>query len=104
MSVVKFTPQTMPKSGEALREELRKALGAASPLDDFIQLVRDLTQLELQHKLDSQEFFTRFQQGKMGDDIEFMRWATKYEIYQEMKADMDRLFDVLAQYAVPVST
>ncbi len=94
----------MPKSGEALREELRKALSTASPLDDFIQLVRDLTQLELQHKLDSQEFFARFQQGKMGDDIEFMRWATKYEIYQEMKADMDRLFDVLAQYAVPVST
>ncbi len=103
MPIVKFTAQTMPQSGEALREELRKALDATSPLDDFIQLVRDLAQLELRHKLDSQEFFTRFQQGKMGDDIEFMRWATKYEIYQEMKTDMEQLFDLLAQYAVPVS-
>ncbi len=103
MPIVKFTAQTMPQSGEALREELRKALDAASPLDDFIQLVRDLAQLELRHKLDSQEFFTRFQQGEMGDDIEFMRWATKYEIYQEMKTDMEQLFDLLAQYAVPVS-
>jgi hypothetical protein len=77
MSIVKFTKQNMPQSGEILRQELQKALENTSPLDDFIQIIRDLAQFELKYKLESQEFFTRFQGGQMGDDIEFMRWATK---------------------------
>ncbi len=102
MSTVKFTQQTMPPSGQALRRELQKALENASPLDDFIQIIRDLTQLEYQYKLDSAEFFARFQQGKMGDNIDFIRWANKYEIYQEMKADLEHIFELLSQYALPV--
>ncbi len=103
MPVVKFTGQTMPPSGEALKQELRKALDNASPLDDFIQVIKDLTQFELRYKLDSAEFFTRFQQGQMGDDIDFMRWATRYEIHREMKAGMEQLFNALDQYALPVA-
>lgn len=103
MSVVTFTSQTMPQSGESLRTALQRALEEPSPLEDFIQLVRDLTQFELQYKLGSEEFFDRFQRGEMGDRIEFMRWANKYEIYQEMKANMEHLFELLTQYALPVS-
>ena len=74
----------MPQSGEALKRELQQALENTSPLDDFIQIIKDLAQFELKYNLDSREFFTRFQEGKMGDDLEFMRWATKYEIYQDL--------------------
>jgi len=85
---IKFTAQTMPQSGEELIEVLHNTLEQTSPRKDFIQVVRDLTRYESQYELESQEFFARFQRGEMGDRIEFMRWANKYEIYQEMKANM----------------
>lgn len=103
MSTVEFTQRTMPQSGDALRQELQKALESASPLDDFIQVIRDLAQLEHQYKLDSKEFFARFQRGEIGDHIDFVRWANKYEIYQETKAELERVFDLLAQYALPLT-
>ncbi len=103
MPIVKFTAQTMPQSGEELVKVLQNTLERTSPLEDFIQVVRDLTHYELQYELESQEFFTRFQRGEMGDRIEFMRWANKFEIYQEMKANMDHLFELLTQYALPAA-
>jgi len=102
MSIVKFTQQTMPPSGTALKSELERALEKSSSLDDFVRIIRDLTLLEHQYNLDSEEFFTRFQRGEMGDNIDFIRWANKYEIYQETKTDMEHVFDLLAQYALPV--
>ena len=91
MATVKFSQQNIPQSGEALRQELQQALQNASPLDDFVSVVRDLTQFEHQYKLESGQFFKRFQQGEMRDEVEFIRWANKYEIYQEIKADLGGL-------------
>jgi hypothetical protein len=34
--------------------------------------------------------------------MEFMRWATKFEIYEEMKEDLDNTFSLLERYALPV--
>jgi hypothetical protein len=66
-----------------------------------VQLVRDLTLLEQKHGLSSAEFYERYQRGEMGDEIEFMRWASKFEIYEEMKEDLDKTFSLLEQYALP---
>lgn len=104
MAVVKLTEKNIPKSGKLLKEMLYQKFTETSPLDDFIEVIRDLTMLELKYKLSSQDFFNRFQNGEMDDDIEFIRWANKYEIYQEIKSDMEGLFDLLTQYALPVST
>ena len=103
MPITTFTAQTMPQSDAALRETLQMALEKGSPLEDFIQLVRDLTQFELQYQMDSSEFFRRFQQGEMGDQMDYMRWANKYEMYREMKANMEQLFALLTRYALPVA-
>ena len=86
MSKIKFTPETMPQSGEGLKQALRKALEQTTPLDDFIQVIRDLAQLELRYGMNSKKFFARFEAGEMGDEIDLIRWAIKYEIYQETKA------------------
>jgi len=103
MPITTFTAQTMPQSDAALIETLQMALEKGSPLEDFIQLVRDLTQFELQYQMDSSEFFRRFQQGEMGDQMDYMRWANKYEMYREMKANMEQLFALLTRYALPVA-
>ena len=34
----------------------------------------------------------------MGDSPEFIRWANKYEIFQETKEDLEHVLDLLAQY------
>ena len=95
MAVVKLTEKNMPKSGKLLKEVLYQAIAKTSPLNDFIQIIKDLTIFEFKYKINSQNFFNRFQNGEMDDDIEFIRWANKY---QEMKSDMEGLFDVLSQY------
>ena len=63
--------------------------------------VRQRPLLEQKHGLSSAEFYERYQRGVMGDEIESMRWATKFEIYEEMKEDLDKTFSLLEQYALP---
>lgn len=89
MSTIKFTRQNMPTSGAELREQLQNALEKTSPLDDFIQIIKELTQLENDYKMKSENFYVQFQQGELGNDIDFVRWATKYEIYREIKTELD---------------
>ena len=36
------------------------------------------------------------------DEMEIMRWASKFEIYEEMKEDLDNTLSLLERYALPV--
>ena len=36
------------------------------------------------------------------DEMEIMRWASKFEIYEEMKEDLDNTLSLLGRYALPV--
>ena len=102
MPRIKFTAETMPKSSAEFQRILREAWENASPLDDLIELVRDLVLLEQQYGLDSAEFYERFQQGKLGDDLDYFDWATKFEMYCQAKEEMDQVFEVLDVYPLPV--
>jgi len=102
MSKVKFTPESMPSSSEALKQTLRQALEQATPLDDFVQVIRELTQYELRHGMNSGTFFARFEAGELGDEIDLIRWANKYEIYQETKAELEQMVDLVEAYALPM--
>ncbi|MEW5956820.1 MAG: hypothetical protein AB1801_03780 [Chloroflexota bacterium] len=103
MSTLKFMQQTIPQSGEELKQILKAALDKTSPLDDFIQIIKDLNQLEQHYQMTSEEFYPRFQRGELGDSLDFIRWANRYEIYQETKAELEQVFDLLEQYALPVA-
>ena len=96
-----YTQQNMPTSGKVLREQLDAALVNSSHLDDFVQLIQELTALEIEHGMTSQEFWQKFEIGEMGDDIKWIRWANKYEIYLEMHTNMTSLFETLTYYAIP---
>lgn len=102
MSQVKYTAETMPQSGEELRQALRHALDTTTPLDDFVQVIRDLTQYEMRYGMNSSSFLARFGAGELGDDIDLIRWANKVEIYQETKAELDQIVELVEAYAVPV--
>ena len=97
MPITELTAETWPDSAAELGRILQEAWHGSSPIDGFAQLVRDLTLLEQKYGRCSAEFYERYQQGKMGDEIEIMRWATKVEMYQELKEDLDgacAVFDV----------
>ena len=49
MTRVRFVPETMPQSGNDLQQALREALARTTPLDDFAQMVRDLTPVSYTH-------------------------------------------------------
>jgi len=53
--------------------------------------------------MESQMFYERFQRGEMGDAPDFMRWATQYEIYRELKHDLDQVLTALERYAIPAT-
>ncbi len=103
MSKVKFTSESIPQSGEALKQILRQSLERAVPLDDFIQVIRELTQYELRHGMTSSIFFARFTAGELGDEIDLLRWANKYEIYQETKVELEQMVDLVEAYALPMA-
>jgi|GEM_PF-313712 hypothetical protein len=45
----------------------------------------ELLQFEQRYLLDSVEFQVRYQQGKMGDDMDFMEWSATLEMLQQVK-------------------
>jgi hypothetical protein len=102
MPTIRLTDDEWPESAGEFRRTLQEAQYVTAPIDDFVQLVRDLTLLEQKHGMSSAEFYERYQRGEMGDEMEFMRWATKFEIYEEMKEDLDNTFSLLERYALPV--
>ncbi len=101
MPTTRFTAENWPESVTEFRRVLQEAWLESARIDDLVQLVRDLTLLEQKHGLDSAEFYKCYQRGEMGDEIEIMRWASKFEIYQQMKEDLDTTFALLETYALP---
>ena len=74
-----------------------------SPLEDFFEVVKTLTYYEIQYSLDSASFYQQFEQGLMGDDIDFIRWANQYEIHQQLKMEIESVFAFLDEYPLPAA-
>jgi|GEM_PF-2860270 len=102
MAHLKLTKEAIPGSGQELREALQQALAQATPLDDFAQVVRELAQYEFRHGISSETFFAQFEAGQLGDEVEWLRWANKYQIYRETKAELERMVELIEAYALPV--
>ncbi|RMF26162.1 MAG: hypothetical protein D6759_20155 [Chloroflexi bacterium] len=83
-----FTQETLPESGEALAQLLQETLARASPLDDFVEVVKTLAHFEQQYGMDSPTFFARFERGEMGDRPDFFRWAGQYQICCEIQQSL----------------
>ena len=103
MPTAQFTKQDIPKSAEEFKRMIREALRGDSPVDDFAKVVRSLALYEQKYGMESQMFYERFQRGEMGDAPDFMRWATQYEIYRELKHDLDQVLTALERYAIPAT-
>jgi hypothetical protein len=61
-----------------------------SPLDALIAVAKRLSLYENQHKLDSEEFFYQYNQGKLSDAIEFIEWANDYRHYLALRLEVEQ--------------
>jgi len=52
---------------------------------------RDLITFESSYKLDSDTFYERFAEGKMGDDMDYFEWAGLYELRKDALDKISRL-------------
>jgi hypothetical protein len=55
------------------------------------RLLRQCRQFEEDYALDSTEFYTRYEAGKMGDEMDFVEWAATIE----MLANIDKRLALL---------
>jgi hypothetical protein len=71
---------------EEFRRMLREASENYDPLEELLALERELFAFEQKYGLSSEEFYSRFMQGAMGDDMEVIEWAGTYELFLHLKA------------------
>lgn len=60
-----------------------------SPIDALVALVRQLNNYENEYQMDSDEFFTKYNQGKTGDDEIFVEWAGNYKHYLALRQELE---------------
>ena len=61
----------------------------SSTLDYVLRLQRELVAFEDEYNLASDVFYARFMRGEMGDDLPFIKWAGRYELYLEVKQEIE---------------
>ena len=59
-----------------------------SPIDALVALTKQLYEYEIQYKMDSAEFFTKYSQGETSDDEIFIEWAGNYQHYLALHQDL----------------
>lgn len=55
------------------------------------QLCKELKSFERTYRMKSSVFFKKFSEGKIGDDMDFIEWASIYQMYQRLLEKKDEL-------------
>ena len=61
----------------------------SSTVDYVFRLLRTLVAFEEEYHMASDVFYARFMRGEMGDELPFIKWAGRYELYLEAKQEID---------------
>ena len=49
------------------------------------ELEHDLAEFQERYELSSAEFYTQFQAGEMGDDVDLIEWASLYQMTERLR-------------------
>ncbi len=96
MAKIIITKDNLPSLAEfkALLEQME---AHSSPLDDILGLLRKLVAFEQKYNMTSDVFYARFMRGEMGDDMPFIKWAGRYELYLEAKHELESQITITAK-------
>jgi hypothetical protein len=55
------------------------------------RLVRQIAEFEQRYSLSSAKFYPQYEQGKMGDDTDFIEWAATIEMLNHIETQLNTL-------------
>ena len=67
----------------------KQTIQYTSPLDALIAVAKRLSKRELQHGMESEDFFAQYMQGEMPDDAVFVEWANNYRHYLALRHSVE---------------
>ena len=76
-------------TSEEFNKRLDETEENASLMHDLLDLMRQLIAFEQQYNMPSDLFYDRFMRGEMGDAMPIMKWAGRYELYLELKWEIE---------------
>ncbi|MEZ4517432.1 MAG: hypothetical protein R3C44_11575 [Chloroflexota bacterium] len=81
---------------ELMDQRLSKLLSteAAEARNTVEVLESDLTEFEDKYGLKSSQFFERFEHGDMGDAMDYIEWASLYQMYVRANKRLELLTEV----------
>ena len=68
---------------------LRRAEDTYNPVEELLELQRELIELERKYGLSSNDFDQRYRSGAMGDSVEVVYWAGLHRAYLQLKQAID---------------
>jgi len=79
--MTRITLRHTKKLSELELERAVKSLKRYDPKESLRERIQQLQRFEKKFGMSSVVFYQRYQEGKMGDSAEVMRWAAVYEAY-----------------------
>jgi len=89
MSVVRIE-NSKGMSSEEFQQALQEAWENGSPLDDLLEITWQLAELEQKYNMKSAKFIEKFRRGEMGDEMDFIWWASIYDLYLDLRERIER--------------
>jgi hypothetical protein len=80
--------QGLPLIKEALANERKLLLSGIQTLE------KDLSAWEEKYKKSSADFFAQYQQGELGDSLDFVDWAGQYQLLQDLKKHLSKIEEI----------
>ncbi|MGF1644966.1 MAG: antitoxin TumA [Thiotrichales bacterium] len=68
----------------------KQTIEYSSPLDALIAVAKRLSSREVQHRMNSEDFFDRYSRGQLSDDIDFVEWANDYRHFLDLRRELDK--------------
>ena len=67
----------------------KQTIQYSSTLDALIEVTRRLSFHEMQERMDSEDFFYQYCQGRLADEAEHVEWANDYRHYLSLRQELE---------------
>lgn len=62
----------------------------SSSVDALVAVAKRLSLYENRYRMTSEEFFSRYEKGRMEDSIDFVEWGNDYQHYLAIRVEIEK--------------
>jgi hypothetical protein len=74
----------------------KQTIQYTSPLDALVTVAKRLSVYEQEQKMESEEFFDKYNRGLLSDDARFIEWANDYRHYLALHQELEQRLNYAA--------